>query len=270
MSRRAFVLLSLLIATAYPQRAIAANTEVDLRDYTYTFAAPDGAIGPWHVSKLDLEQTTGTSHVLVRYVTGNRDDPGRPAHGQYLRLEDAQTISPCFSIVGGLGAGGGYMPLRTSTAEILGRPTATFPVALAAGIELSSINPTTFQRIVAAGPTFRFGNVYGYARYYRPSVPDQSYAVAPSGAFDLGVRATRRLDVTGVYNFGGEIGGDRTASELPTSSGRYGQDVGTGLKYGLSNRFGASVFYERAWYRQAPNGQLARRQAVIAGGFYLR
>jgi hypothetical protein len=251
-------------------RAAASGTEIDIRDYTYTFAVPNGVYGPWHVVKLDVERATGKSRLRARFVTGNRENSGSPSHGQYVRLEDAQTLSPCFTAVGGLGVGGGYMPRTTWTAELLGRPNARFPVELAVGIELSSITPQTYQRILAIGPNFRFGNVYGYARYYRPSVPGQPFDVAPSGAFDLGVRATKRLDVTSVFNVGGEIGGDRTASELPTSSGRYGPDAGAGLKYALTGRFGATLFYERAWYRQAPGGEFSRRQAVISAGFFVQ
>ncbi len=271
MKLRTALLVSLSLSLATPAvRANAAGTEVDVRDYAYTFGIPGRNYGPWHVIKIDVARALGKSRVLARLVKGARENSGNPSRGQYLRLEDAQTLSPCFTAVGGFGAGGGYLPRKTWTGELLGRPTAQFPVAFAAGVELSSITATTFQRIVALGPTFRFGNVSGYARYYRPSEPGQAFQVAPSGAVDLEVGATPRLDAAFVFNAGGEIGGDRTASELPTSSGRYGPDVGTGLKYAVTGDFGATAFYERAWYRQAPAGAFSRRQAVVSLGVFWR
>ena len=255
-----------------PHPASSPSIELDVRDYVYVFTVPAGAspVGPWHVVKVDLDATSGKSHILVRFVSGNRDDPGNSQHGEYARIEDAQTLSPCFMLVGGFGAGAGYMPAQTWTSEVLARPNAHFPIAFAAGIEFSSINPLTYQRIVALGPTFRFNNVYGYARYYRPSVPGQPYAVAPTGSFNLGMHATPLLDFGGFFNFGGEIGGDRTAWELPTSSGRYGPDAGGLIRYALTRHFGVSAMVERAWYRQAPAGEVSRRQTVISAGLFVR
>lgn len=249
---------------------MASSTEVDIRDYLYTFAVPKGELGPWHVMKLDVDHSAKRSHLIARFVSGNRDDPEKPAHGEYARIEDTQTLSPCLNVLGGIGIGSGYQPMRTWTSEILARPNATLPVYVAVGMEFSTLTPTTYQRIIAVGPTFHFGEFFGYARYYRPSVPGQTFAVAPSGAFNLGFHVTRQLDVAGVLNVGGEIGGDRTASQLPTSSGRYGADIGTSVRYAITPRLGFTVLAERASYRQSPDGAFSRRQTVLSAGISMR
>jgi len=248
----------------------AATTEIDLRDYLYTFSVPAGALGPWHVVKLDATRVSARSRFIARFVTGNRDDPGHPSHGEYMRVEDTQSLSSCVDVVGGAGVGAGYQPQSTLTAEVSAKPGARSPVSFAVGLELSTLTPAEFQRIVALGPAFSSGNFFGYARYYRPSLTGQPFDVPPSGAFDLGVHATPRLDVTGVFNVGGEIGGDRTASQLPTSSGRYGPDAGAGVRYAVTQRFGMNLLFERAWYRQAPTGAYARTQTVLSAGVFVR
>jgi hypothetical protein len=262
------VLALLSIVSVLPQPVFGAPTEIDLRDFTYVFDSPNSTVGPWHVAKLDAVHTFGDDTAALRLVEGARDDAGAPAHGTFVRLEDVHRFTSAFQVKAAAGVGNGYQPFRTTTLEAAARPDVRASVDLAAGIVLTSITNAAFQRIVAFGPDVRSGNISGYLRYYRPSSIGLAPIVPPSLSSVVNVKVARPLSLGTIVNFGGEIGGDRTQSELPTSSGRYGLDVAGTLRMATGATSGITALYEVADYRRAPSGAFARRQNVIALGAY--
>jgi hypothetical protein len=255
-------------AVGFPRPALADSFEAQLRDYTYTFASPGGAVGPWHVVKLDFDADLPQDHVLLRALDGERDDAAGHAHGEFLRLEDTHTFGR-FGLTLGAGSGNGYQPRRSGTVEVLWRPTPAH-VWLTAGYVGTTLTTATSQRIVALGANFAVDRFSGYMRYYRPDAVGFANVAPPSASFVAGYAFDRRLRLGAIVNFGGEVGGDRTASELPTSSGRYGLDTGETLEYFATQTIGFSALYEVANYRQAPAGVWARRQDVLSLGLVTR
>jgi hypothetical protein len=144
-------------------------------------------------------------------------------------------------------------------------------VWLTAGYVGTTLIPAaTSQRIVALGANVAVDRFSGYVRWYRPDAVGFSNVAPPSASFVAGYAFDRRLRLGAIVNFGGEVGGDRTASELPTSSGRYGLDTGETLEYFATPAVGFSALYEVANYRQAPTGIWARRQDVLSLGLVTR
>lgn len=82
-----------------------------------------------------------------------------------------------------------------------------------------------------------------FADSFEAQLCDYTYTFASPGD-TVGCQAGLRLGA--IVNFGGEVGGDRTASELPTPSGRYRLDTGETLEFFATPAVGFSALYEVA------------------------
>jgi hypothetical protein len=272
-SRTLFIAVAAwLYLCAVPPRAAVADPssqELDLRSYTYLFDSPGDALGPWHAVKLDYIDSVGDDTYIVRFVNGNHDDAAHPEHGAFLRLENYHRFNRAFELKVAAGAGFGYQPLRGVTVETDTSLAAQGRLRLALGEVLTTGNNITFQRIFAVGPDARIGSCSAYARYYAPVQTTPNRSGPGTLAFNLSVPVGASSSATAYANFGGEVGGDRTASQLPTSSGRFGPDVGLLVKTPLTPGLGLLLNYEQAAYRYSATGTFAYRDHVYVIGLYL-
>jgi len=266
---RAFLVVMLVLVGARGATAdSAASSELDLRDYWFTFESPGHALGPWHTTKLDYSYRTGEDAFFVHAVSGNRDDPAHPAHGEFLRIEGYHHLSSRSEIKIAVGAGGGYQPLRSATFEATEAIDSRGRAAFAAGMVLTSQNNVEYQRIFAVGSDLRIGSTSEYVRYYAPVTTSPNRSGPGTLTFNLTFPVSQTATITTYANFGGEVGGDRTASQLPTSSGRFGPDVGLSTKVRVSRDLGLLATYEVASYR-SPSGAFAYMDHVGILGVYV-
>jgi len=267
MLRACFVLLGFL-ATVRPAFAAGTIQEIDLRDYVFTFLAPGNQLGPWHTTKLDYSYRAGDDALFVRIVSGNRDDRMRPEHGEFVRLEGYHRIATGTEIKLALGSGSGYQPLRTATAEVVRTLDPHGHIALAAGTVLTSQTNAEFQRIYSIGSDVHAGDVTAYARYYAPVATSPDRSGPGTISINVSCPVGSAASLTAYGNIGGEVGGDRTASQLPTSSGRFGPDIGVASKFAVTRSSGISATYEVAAYRN-PSGSFAYMDHVGIIGAYI-
>jgi hypothetical protein len=265
----AAIALGLFVATPKPAVADPSSQEIDLRDYTYLFDSPGDALGPWHAIKADYIDNVGDDTYIVRFVNGNHDDAHHPEHGEFLRLEAYHRFGRALELKLATGAGFGYQPLRTLTLETDTAVTPLGTLRLALGEVLTSTDNVTFQRIFAVGPDARIGNFSAYARYYAPVQTTPNRSGPGTIALNVSVPLTSSVSGTAYANFGGEVGGDRTASQLPTSSGRFGPDVGLLLKTRITRGLGLLFNYEEAAYRNSATGTFAYRDHVYVIGLFI-
>jgi YaiO membrane beta barrel domain len=244
------------------------SSEIELRDYLFTFVSPGDALGPWHTTKLDYSYRADSDAFFVRLVSGNREDRTKPQHGEFVRLEAYHRFTHRSEIKVAVGSGDGYQPLRSTTFEAVEALDPPGRVAFSVGTVLTSQNNIEFQRIFAVGPDLRIGSTSAYARYYAPVTTSPNRSGPGTLALNFSCPVTRSAAVTVYANFGGEVGGDRTASQLPTSSGRFGPDVGLAAKVGVSANLGLIATYEVASYRSA-SGAFAYMDHVAILGAYV-
>lgn len=263
--------MTLALNVATPRAALAepSSQEFDLRDYTYLFDTPGDTLGPWHAVKLDYVDSVADDTYIVRFVNGNHDDRGRPLHGAFLRLETYHRFNRAFELKLAAGAGFGYQPLRSVTLETDTALAAHGRLRFAVGEVATSTNDITFQRIFAVGPDARIGSCSVYARYYAPVQKAPNRSGPGTLAFNASVPIGASSSATAYANFGGEVGGDRTASQLPTSSGRFGPDVGLLLKTSVTRGLGLLLNYEEASYHNSATGTFAYRDRVFVIGVFV-
>jgi hypothetical protein len=259
----AAIVLSAAIGSTARIAAADEATEITLRDNVYTFASPGNAVGPWYALKLDVSHAFSRDRVLLRAVNGFHDRLV-PSHGEFVRLEDYHRISSAVVLKVAAGSGSGYQPVRSAVLEASVALPRMRGVALALGAVETSNHNGTFQRIVAAGSDVSAGSFTANLRYYRASLGTN--VVAPS-SYELlaSQRVSRRLAVGAIADLGGEVGGDRTASQLPTSSGLYGPALGLSASYGVE-RFRLTAGFQEGRYRSARTGAFAYRQYVTNVG----
>jgi hypothetical protein len=162
------------------------------------------------------------------------------------------------------GSGSGYQPIRSTVAEIsIGIPK-TRGVAAAIGEVLTSNHNGSFQRIVALGPDVALGALSANLRYYHAETTTNVVA-PPSYELLASERVSNRIALGLIADLGGEVGGDRTASQLPTSSGLYGPALGLSATYGVG-QFHVVGGYQEGEYRASKTGALAYRQFVTTFG----
>jgi len=247
---------------AGPVRA-SESTDITVRDSVYTFGSPGNAVGPWYSLKLDVVHDWPKDVLLLRAANGFHDN-AQPAHGEFVRLEDYHRFSPAVVVKVAGGAGSGYQPVRSTVVEVsLGVPK-TRGVAAAIGEVLTSNHNGSFQRIVALGPDLTFGSFSANIRYYHAEITTQVVA-PPSYELLASERVSKRLALAVIADLGGEVGGDRTASQLPTSSGLYGPALGLSATYGVG-QLRVVGGYQEGEYRASKTGLLAYRQFVTTFG----
>lgn len=238
--------------------------EVDLRDSIYLFGVPSGSLGPFDSAKLDVTSSGAMDVLFLHAVTTNRIDPSGGAHGEFLRLKDDHRLG-AGTVRFAAGAGGGVLGERCATLAFAQPISGNRRMALSAAVDLTSLSPETYQRVVGVGPEVALGRLGVVARYYHATTTNG--LPAPSSASVLAsAPISRRLGLSLAANFGGEFNADRTSGFLPTSSGRFGTDLSVAARTGFGKNVGLLAAYEAAVYRGPPAGALARMQHIVTFG----
>jgi hypothetical protein len=265
LARLLFFAASLTVVHASLRELARADdaTSLTVRDNVYTFASPGNAVGPWYALKLDVDHAFPRDELLLRVANGFHDQ-AKPEHGEFVRLEEYHRLSPAILVKVAGGLGSGYQPIRSSVAEVSAAVPGVRGVALALGEVVTTNHNESFQRIVALGPDVACGAFVANLRYYHATL-STGVVAPPSYEMLAGMRLAKRATLGAIVDLGGEVGGDRTASQLPTSSGLYGP------AYGLSGSYGAGPLrivaaYQEGDYRSARTGALAYRQYVTTFG----
>jgi YaiO family outer membrane protein len=245
-------------------RAAAQNdTDVSLLDNVYAFTAAKNDVGPWYSLKLSAVHDFAADTLTIRAVNGFHDQ-AEPQHGEFVRVEDYHRCSPAIVVKAALGSGSGYQPQRSSVLEVSAALPGQHIVSLAAGGVLTTNHNASYQRIVALGADIATGAISANVRYYRATISSGVYA-PPSFELLASDRVTRGLSFGLIADAGGEVGGDRTASQLPTSSGLFGPALGLSA-VGGSGRLRVTGAYQEGDYRHASTGASAYRQHVVGLG----
>ena len=141
------------------------GVELDLRDSTYVFGVPTGSLGPWKSGKVDVAACNGNDLLLLHAVSTNRIEPSGGTHGEFVRVQDDHRFGAS-TIRFATGVGGGVLGQRTVTLAIAQALPGDLRIALTAGIDLTSLAPDDYQRVVGLGPDIAIGRVGVSARYY--------------------------------------------------------------------------------------------------------
>ncbi len=251
-----------------PAGASSRDVEIDLRNSMYLFGVPSGSLGPFDSEKFDVTSSGAMDELLLHVVSTNRIDPSGGAHGEFLRLEDDYRLGAS-TVRLAAGVGGGVLGQRCVTLGFAQAVSRSRRIALSAAVDLTSLSPDHYQRVVGVGPEVALGRVSIFARYYHATTTNQP--PAPSSASVLAsAPISRQLGLSLAANFGGELNADRTSGFLPTSSGRFGTDLSVGVATGLGKGVGMLAAYEAADYRGPPRGGLSRIQHIVTFGISIQ
>ena len=251
------------IACATRLSAAQSDTDISLLDNVYTFKSANNDVGPWYALKLSGVHEFVADTLTIRAVNGFHDR-AEPQHGEFLRVEDYHRFSPAIVVKAALGNGSGYQPQRSSVLEVAAAVPGQHIVSLAAGGVLTTNHNATYQRILALGADIASGALSANVRYYRATISSGVYA-PPSFELLASDRVARSISLGIIADAGGEVGGDRTASQLPTSSGLFGPALGFSA-VGGSGRLRVTGAYQEGAYRHASTGASAYRQHVVGLG----
>ena len=237
---------------------------MELRESSYFFGVPSGYLGPFTSEKLDLIATGRSDVLFLHAVNTNRIEPFGGAHGEFVRIEDDRRLG-AGTVRFAAGVGGGVLGQRSVTLAFAQPVTRDRRVSLSAAVDLTTLSPTNYQRVVGIGPEFAVGRVNVVARYYRATAT-AAPSTPPAASVLAAAPVSRDLGLLLAANFGGELNADRTSGFLPTSSGRYGTDLSLAVRLRLGARTNLLGAYEGAAYRAAPSGDVARRQHIVTVG----
>jgi len=259
---------ALCCIAAAPVDASSRDVEVDLRDSVYLFGVPSGSLGPFDSQKLDVMSAAAMDVLFLHAVTTNRIDPAGGAHGEFFRVEDDHRLGAS-TVRFAAGVGGGVLGQRCATLAFAQPVLGDRRIALSGAVDLTSLSPENYQRVVGVGPEVALGRLGLVARYYHATTTNG--ATAPASASVLAsAPISRQIGLLLAANFGGELNADRTSGFLPTSSGRFGTDLTVAARTGLSKDVGVLAGYEAAVYRGPPSGGLARIQHIVTFGLSMQ